>query len=765
MHARLTQRLRRGTVLVAVTALLLVGAVGAVVGATTHNWTSYLLDGGHSSSSEATNVTPSSAQTLKRLWNFDPDSPSQAGQPPKRFYASPTVYDGTVYIGANTGWFYALNLSTGAVIWKKLLGWQPATTCAAKGFVSTAAIAPDPGSGKPTVYVGAPDGNVYALDAATGTQRWRAQVGETLPSSVINDIFNWASPVVANGHVYMGVSSNCDKPWVRGGLQSFDQRTGSLQASYWGMPSGAVGSGVWTSPALDTATGDVYVTTGSGPSPPAPQGDDYSVVRLDGTTLATRSIWTVPPTDRPGDPDFASSPTLFHASVAGVDTPLVAACNKNGVLYAWRRDDLAAGAVWKLKVGLGTPAGTRACLAAPIWNGTSLYEASNPTTVDNVGYQGSIRRLDPNTGTVQWETGLGGIVLGSPSMSAGGVVAAPEYVTDAGATIGLPLVDAGTGKVVNFVTGLSGFAQPVFADDGMLVATAGGRLAYYKPRTSGDTVPPSAPLLTGSRSADGTSVHLSWPSADSSQGVSSYRVFRNGALVKTLAGSVSSYDDTGVATTKDYSYFVQAVDSSGNTSVQSDLQVLRQPTGQPLFADGFESGSLNLWAARNGITVQQSVRHTGSWAAKDVNKATATALLPTPQTDLYARVWFQVAQQGANPVNLFMLNDPAGKKMLGGRIAADGRLQLTNLNTRTARSSTVKPARGGWHSLELHLTVNSSQGYAEAWLDGNAVPGVAGTWDLGVNPAGELLIGDSVAGRTLTTYFDDAKVATGYIGP
>jgi outer membrane protein assembly factor BamB len=362
-------------------------------------------------------------------------------------------------------------------------------------------VAPDPNTGSPTVYVGAPDGYLYALNAANGSARWRSQVGDRLPSKTTNDIFNWASPVVNNGRVYMGVSSNCDKPWVRGGLQSFNQATGALLATYWGVPQGAVGSGVWTSPALDASSGDVYITTASGPDLPAPQGDDFSVVRLDGTTLGKAGIWTVPLADRPGDADFASSPTLFHATINGTDRALVAGCNKNGVLYAWDRNDLNAGPVWQVKVGLGTPDGAKSCLAAPIYDGSNLFEASNPTTIGGVPYLGSVRRLSPTTGAAVWETGLGGIILGSPSQSGGGVLAAPEYSTNPGSTMGLPLVDSANGGIVNFISGISGFSQPVFAEDGMLVASANGRLRYYQPATSGDITPPASPSMTATRSA------------------------------------------------------------------------------------------------------------------------------------------------------------------------------------------------------------------------------------------------------------------------
>jgi len=38
------------------------------------------------------------------------------------FLSSPTVYNGVIYIGAKNGYFYALDETTGAVIWKRFTG-------------------------------------------------------------------------------------------------------------------------------------------------------------------------------------------------------------------------------------------------------------------------------------------------------------------------------------------------------------------------------------------------------------------------------------------------------------------------------------------------------------------------------------------------------------------------------------------------------------------------------------------------------------------
>jgi outer membrane protein assembly factor BamB len=76
------------------------------------------------------------------------------------------------YLRSRNGRFYAIREKTGNVAWSRDVGHVTAKTCSAAGFISTATIAPDPTTGKPTVYVYGASSYLYAMNAATGLDVW-----------------------------------------------------------------------------------------------------------------------------------------------------------------------------------------------------------------------------------------------------------------------------------------------------------------------------------------------------------------------------------------------------------------------------------------------------------------------------------------------------------------------------------------------------------------------------------------------------------------
>src|SRR5215475_15551939 len=87
------------------------------------DWPQYLHGPQHSSVSKATAFTPSNAASAHQVWHWQP--PVISGKPAPALEASPTVVAGVVYIGAESGGFYALNESTGTVKWSRQLDTEP----------------------------------------------------------------------------------------------------------------------------------------------------------------------------------------------------------------------------------------------------------------------------------------------------------------------------------------------------------------------------------------------------------------------------------------------------------------------------------------------------------------------------------------------------------------------------------------------------------------------------------------------------------------
>ena len=204
----------------ALVAIVSLGATSCLRGTGTAtaptDWSQYLGGPLHSSVSSTTTVTKLNAGALHAKWVFHAAAATMTGQPAPSFVSSPTVSGGRVFIGSNSGVFYALDEATGSVVWQHFLGFEPKLTCGNIGLSSTAAVAPDPVSGLPTVYVSGGDGHLYAFDAATGNQNWTSVIA--LRSATVNDYYDWSSPTVTGGRIYIGVTSECDVPLVRGGV-------------------------------------------------------------------------------------------------------------------------------------------------------------------------------------------------------------------------------------------------------------------------------------------------------------------------------------------------------------------------------------------------------------------------------------------------------------------------------------------------------------------------------------------------------------------
>jgi outer membrane protein assembly factor BamB len=451
------------------TVAIALAAVGPAWGVTAANWPAYLGGSLHTSDNQAEQaITPANTSAVVQIWRFTGDQPTLHGQPAPGFLASPVVYGNAVYIGSDTGWFYKLNARTGAVMAKRYIGFIPGLECgsAGAGFIATATVATDPSTGNLMVYAAGANGVLFAMHASNLTVKWRTVVAS--PSGKVSSYYQWSSPTVAQGRIYLGISSHCDKPMIRGGVASFNQVTGRHVATFYALPAGQVGGSVWSSVAVGNG-GDVYASTGN-PVAGGEPGYTEAVVRLSPGILRPLATFQVPKAQLVTDGDFGASPSLFGRYV-GV-------CNKNGILYALNRSTLQL--VWSKRIGaaFSKSIGIGRCISATAYDGRNLYIGADQVQVNGTAYRGSITALNPATGRRLWITGLPNSVLGTPSLDGAGVIAVGTYDTST-VPNAVYLVNAANGRILRtLLTGGYDFAQSAFAQGRLFVANTNGLYAF-----------------------------------------------------------------------------------------------------------------------------------------------------------------------------------------------------------------------------------------------------------------------------------------------
>jgi outer membrane protein assembly factor BamB len=112
------------------------------------------------------------ASTGEGIWGYGDENESLG-------FSSPVVANGIVYFGSLDGNLYALNARTGTLLWTYPTGGT--------------SLAPIPTVANGLVYFGSQDNNVYALNATTGAFIWKYATGSAVGTP----------PAVANGVVYV----------------------------------------------------------------------------------------------------------------------------------------------------------------------------------------------------------------------------------------------------------------------------------------------------------------------------------------------------------------------------------------------------------------------------------------------------------------------------------------------------------------------------------------------------------------------------------
>lgn len=366
-----------------------------VAHAASGDWQTYLFDNTRSGyNASETIINQQTAPHLKIHWTHTIAA---------KISAEPVEVNGIAYWGAWDGLEHASRLSDGTDIWTANLG-TTINSCSSQptGVTSTANISSVPIAGVNTsvdFVGGGKNATFYALNATTGAVIWQT-VLSTQPGA-----YNWSSPAVFNNSVYIGLASLGDCPLVQGQLFQLDASSGAIQHTFKVVPDGCLGASIWSSPTIDNQLGIVYVSTGNEGTCSTKETMADALVAINATDLSLVSSWQIPPSQQTSDGDFGATPTLFRATIGGSVHKMIGMINKNGIYYAFDRTNISAGPLWQKRLAAPASA-TENNISSSAWDGTRLYVSAAATTIKGKSCKGSLEALNPASDAFYWQVCL-----------------------------------------------------------------------------------------------------------------------------------------------------------------------------------------------------------------------------------------------------------------------------------------------------------------------------------------------------------------------
>ena len=324
---------------------------------------------------EIAGLAPSDVPRLRLKWAFAYPNATRAR-------AQPVIVGNTVFVGSQDGTIYALDVETACA------RWTFEADAEVRSAISIEAATPGGDGHGPFAYFGDFIGRVYALDASSGTLVWKSSLEDHHNATITG------SPKLHKNRLYVPMSSTewataADPAYecctFRGGIAVFDTADGRMVWKSHTIPeqpgltgtknfAGALmwapaGAPIWGSLTIDEKRKLVYAGTGEAYTSPAAATSD-SIIAFDLDTgdmqwvyQATKGdAWNMscfigqgtncPEEDGP-DFDFGAPPALLTLS-NGRDVLL--AGQKSGFVYALDPDQGGA-LIWKKRIGLGGFAG------------------------------------------------------------------------------------------------------------------------------------------------------------------------------------------------------------------------------------------------------------------------------------------------------------------------------------------------------------------------------------------------------------------------
>lgn len=300
------------------------------------NWLTYW--GGYDSDhfSPLKQVTPANVGRLQARWSVQMPGPAL-------LETTPLVVDGVMYTSGQPGQVMAIDARTGLQRWTFERRQKVKNPYETNSFNRGVAVLGD------RVFVGTLDAALVALDARTGRELWETQVADTMAGYTIV-----SAPLALKNMVVIGVTGG--EFGIRGFLDAYDAATGKRLWRFdtipgpgefghdtWLGDSWKHGSGAtWLTGSYDPELDTLYWTVGNpGPGLNADvrNGDNLftcSVLALDPATGKRKWHYQFTPGDS-HDWDANEDVVLTDLTVNGVRHKALLQADRNGMFYALDR--------------------------------------------------------------------------------------------------------------------------------------------------------------------------------------------------------------------------------------------------------------------------------------------------------------------------------------------------------------------------------------------------------------------------------------------
>ncbi len=303
-----------------------------------HNWLTYYGNQRGWRYSGLDQINTANVAELSVAWTFVPG-------PEEDFQATPIVVDGVMYLVSPQHTVFALDARNGRILWRYDHAFPDEMPVSAWGPMRHRGV----GVARDLVILPTNDGQVVALDAATGEKRWAVQVADYR----VGQGFNFPPLIVGDKAI---VGSYTMEFATRGFLAALDVGTGEELWRFWTVPGpGEAGNETWAGDSWKGGCGPVIlpptydaeldlIYSGTGNPCPMWNGDARK-----GDNLYTDSMLALNPHDGElvwyeqliphdvWDLDTFGEVVLIDTEVRGRQAKLAVQAGKSGFFYAMDR--------------------------------------------------------------------------------------------------------------------------------------------------------------------------------------------------------------------------------------------------------------------------------------------------------------------------------------------------------------------------------------------------------------------------------------------